>query len=613
MFFPNFGWSLLKMNAIHFHRLIIWLLVFLSVPYGFAQDTADSIGNKNEKLFDKYLNLSKDEHFQLDERKLFSEKAIELSKSMHRPKALLEALSSKGYILAQEGHYAEAFQNFSSMKQISDSVGYTSPADWRRKAYIANVMGLLYKELGVYDKSLAEYYTSLEICDSVGWKEGISVALNNISILYDLHGNTEQAITILKESWQIASAEKNNNQLFDISINLMDMYSNIGVFDSARFYGDKAMEISKIQDTPYNIAFVEVGYGKLYFAEGHYGLALKMLNRGIKTALSNGFEEIRLDALMESSKTYRHLGEYHQADSVLQLAARIDHKIRIPVLHIKWLKESALLKEATGDFQSAYFDNKRAAFLDDSINKTWETIKFAEIQSLYQIKLQKQKNIVLEKSLSLKQLQVKQQRYLIFVVLGFLIILSGLVILFHQKRKFEFRTNQILRQQNEKIRNQEKIIREKNEQRLKLELDYKNRQLTSSSLTVLKQNESLKLVIQEIHDLMLKQNIKLSTRKKLEEIIQQLRPLKTEKEWEEFRAYFEEVHPSFYSNLKKAAPDLSLIEQKVCAYLRLGLSTKEIASITFRQVRSVESTRFRIRKKLGLTASSNLYGFLEKL
>jgi DNA-binding CsgD family transcriptional regulator len=75
----------------------------------------------------------------------------------------------------------------------------------------------------------------------------------------------------------------------------------------------------------------------------------------------------------------------------------------------------------------------------------------------------------------------------------------------------------------------------------------------------------------------------------------------------DFERYFIEVHPEFYSKLKRKYEDLSQNELRVCALLRLNLSSKQIADITGRSVRSVESTRTSIRKKMGLTLQDNLF------
>ena len=589
----------------------IALVVVVSVSAQVNHDTPEA--NQQGDLFIKYLNLSRDTQFQLDERKIFSEKAIDIAQAMKNPNAIMDAMSSNGYLVSQQGHYVQAFHIFTKIKQISDSVGYNNLTDLKRKAYIANVMGLLFKELGEYDKALSQYYTSLSICDSVNWAEGISTALNNISLLYNLLGNTEQAISILNDSKQIAEANDYKNLEFDIYINLMDMFVQTQLFDSAYYAGEKALELANSLNIPYNQAFVEVGFGKLYGKEGSYKLAVTSLKRGIDITRKHGFDEIQLEALIELASNYRHMKKINIADSVLRLALPIDQQIKIPVLHIKLLFEKSELSEIVGDYKLAYAYHKQAVFLQDSINSSWEKVKYSEIKTLYHIKLQKEKNMVLEKDLSIKQLQIKQQRIFIFIFIGFLIILTVLVIMFNQKRRFERKTNQLLRVQNEKITSQEKIIRLKNEQSFKQELDYKNRQLTAFSLSALKQSKSLDIIFKQINEMLHQQNIKQTTRTKLEQVIHQLRPLGSQKEWDEFRSYFEAVHPSFYINLKKAANDLSLHEQKICAYLRLGMNTKEIASITFRQVRSVESTRFRIRKKLGLTANDNLFDFLEHL
>lgn len=594
-----------------FKFIVFIMLLSASVTAQKGRDTL--FLHKKNTMFTKYLNLSKDEQFTLSERKLFLQKALTLSNELNNPKALMQALSSNGYILAQEGHYAEAYEIFNRIINISDSVGYTSPSDWRRKAYLANVMGLIYKELGEYDKALKQYYSSLSICDSVNWSEGISAALNNISILYNLVGNTNEALSILVESKHLAESNNDTNLLFDIYINMMDMYVQTQLYDSASYYGQKALKVSVELNIPYDQAFVEVGFGKLYSKQKKYKQAIKSLKQGFITTQKHGFDEILLEITIELAAIYRQINNLEKATVMLNIATTTDERIRIPLLHVKLLFEKSELNNAYGNYKKAFDIQKTAIYYKDSINSSWEKVKYAEIQTLYHIKLQKQRNMVLAKNLSINQLKVKQQRFFILISIVFLIILSGLVILFYRKRNFEHKTNKVLRAQNDKIKSQQQIIQFKNEQSFKQEIDYKNRQLTTFSLSALKQSESLDIIFQQITELLNQHNIKRITRQKLEEVIRHLRPLSSQTDMDEFHSYFEAVHPSFYANLKIIAPDLTLHEQKICAYLRLGMNTKEIASITFRQIRSVESTRFRIRKKLNLTANENLFTKLEPL
>ncbi|MDE7071815.1 MAG: LuxR C-terminal-related transcriptional regulator, partial [Bacteroidales bacterium] len=81
-------------------------------------------------------------------------------------------------------------------------------------------------------------------------------------------------------------------------------------------------------------------------------------------------------------------------------------------------------------------------------------------------------------------------------------------------------------------------------------------------------------------------------------------------QWQEFESRFERVHISFLKNLQKQYPDLSPTEKRLCAFLRLNMTTKEIANIMHVSSRAVEQSRYRLRKKLGLKKKQDINTFL---
>ena len=83
--------------------------------------------------------------------------------------------------------------------------------------------------------------------------------------------------------------------------------------------------------------------------------------------------------------------------------------------------------------------------------------------------------------------------------------------------------------------------------------------------------------------------------------------------WKEFEIRFQEVHSDFYNNLNEKYPDLTPNEKKICAFLRLNMSTKDISAITYQSVRSIDMARFRLRKKIGLETDENLVTFLAQV
>lgn len=74
--------------------------------------------------------------------------------------------------------------------------------------------------------------------------------------------------------------------------------------------------------------------------------------------------------------------------------------------------------------------------------------------------------------------------------------------------------------------------------------------------------------------------------------------------WEDLELHFEQIHETFYMNLLTQCPTLTKNERRLCAYLRLNLSTKDISSLTLQTVRSIEVARIRLRNKLGLKGTS---------
>ena len=85
---------------------------------------------------------------------------------------------------------------------------------------------------------------------------------------------------------------------------------------------------------------------------------------------------------------------------------------------------------------------------------------------------------------------------------------------------------------------------------------------------------------------------------------------KMDEQWEHFAMHFDKVHSDFLLALKAKYPKLSANELKLCAYLRMNLTTKEIAKLMNISVRGVEISRYRLRKKLLIPTEENLFNFL---
>ena len=118
---------------------------------------------------------------------------------------------------------------------------------------------------------------------------------------------------------------------------------------------------------------------------------------------------------------------------------------------------------------------------------------------------------------------------------------------------------------------------------------------------------TLAVAVINIERIVINQNI-------IDETIDELRRSTNENTWDNFLIHFEKVHELFFSNLSLICDNLTLNDKRLSAFLRLKMTTKEIASITNVNIRSVEMARHRLRKKLGIHDSNiSLSSFLESI
>ena len=83
--------------------------------------------------------------------------------------------------------------------------------------------------------------------------------------------------------------------------------------------------------------------------------------------------------------------------------------------------------------------------------------------------------------------------------------------------------------------------------------------------------------------------------------------------WDEFEILFEKVHKSFYEKLNIQFPTLTANDRKICAFLKLNMSNKDIAQITFQSDEALKKARLRLRQKFDLSREINLVAFLQNI
>jgi len=210
--------------------------------------------------------------------------------------------------------------------------------------------------------------------------------------------------------------------------------------------------------------------------------------------------------------------------------------------------------------------------------------------------------------------------YIIYVI-AFLIFLLILTIILNNrlkvaKRKHEEEQARLFRKkeaelQKDALEAEKELIKIRNE-KLRLNIKLKNKELVNSTYETIHKNEILIQLINELKEISNKATNE-ENRHQLKMMLKRIRKeINNDKQWQIFETNFESVHEEFLKRIKIAFPDLTPRELKLCAYLRMNKSSKEISILMNISVRGVEISRYRLRKKLDLNREVNLTDFILK-
>ncbi|WP_238474477.1 triple tyrosine motif-containing protein [Maribacter algarum] len=199
--------------------------------------------------------------------------------------------------------------------------------------------------------------------------------------------------------------------------------------------------------------------------------------------------------------------------------------------------------------------------------------------------------------------------FAIFIyVLGF--VLLSLLIHRLYKNYYKKQREQLLNEnkkklKRKKLKSQKKIIQIKNE-KLREEVESKNRELAISTMSIIKKNEFLNAI---------KDQLKGSEENpQVKSVIRTIdRNINNSDDWKFFEDAFNNADKDFLKKVKNTHPGLTANDLRLCAYLRLNLSSKEIAPLLNISVRSVEVKRYRLRKKMNLPHEDGLTDYIMEI
>jgi DNA-binding CsgD family transcriptional regulator len=150
-------------------------------------------------------------------------------------------------------------------------------------------------------------------------------------------------------------------------------------------------------------------------------------------------------------------------------------------------------------------------------------------------------------------------------------------------------------------------------QKLEMELDFKNKELSTHVIYLLKKNEFISSIVQKLFTLKRSALDEKAKDSWIQDIMRDMQSNIDNTVWNEFEIRFQQIHKDFYQKLIEKYPALTPNEIKIFAFLKLNMTSKDISAITSQSVKSIEVARHRLRKKLGIDREENLVTILQQI
>ena len=476
------------------------------------------------------------------------------SLKQHDTLTFVDLLIERGYI------YMAWQKNDSTLLLMNQAINLSQKVNYQKGLAKASlVIGNIYHGLNKHRRALEFYQKTLKAAQKISNKKGIGIAYGNIGMCYLEMHQDDAAIENIKKSIAILndvpdSYIQTGNSYADLAI----IYARKGDEKSSRQYYTKALNIFK---TKGNKEYIAIGYNI------------------IAECLTN-------------------LGRYARSNQYLDSAIAIAKNIKFGLMLQKSYKSYA------ENLRHLYQHNKAFTYLvkhnqvKDSLQSEQFHKQLAEMDVKYK-SLEKQR--LIEQLEHKRKLDKVQFRNMLISGISLILLLLIVTYIIIQKRK---KQKEIAELELEKSQIRAQSLSE--------QLELKNKQLTTHALNMMQKNQLLTAFGNNLTEIVREVEGQAKTKlKRLKREINHL--LNSEKDWDTFKVYFEQVNKDFLKKIKQINPDLTQTDLRLATLLKLNMTNKEIGSILNITHQSVRNAQYRLKNKLALAGDVDLRDFIGSL
>ena len=485
--------------------------------------------------------------------------------------------------------------------------------NWHRQTFLAlNNIGANYYSMLDYGEALNNYLAAYTIAIKELDENSEMTVLNNIAILYSKEKQFDKAEEYFKKAYNIANRKKAWVQKGVYALNLGMVANEKDQVDIARSYLDESKILLK--DHPEMLVLADIALAENFLDRKDYKQA-KRISVDLLHRLNNKQSEQNiLSVLLILSKISSAEGDLNSAIDFARQALKKQSSVEDKVAIYERLAD--LYREAK------YYDLALKA--KDSLILSIENLNNIKNGRLYETNRVKFEIENYQRELQENQQNLTSERRVYYSVFGVALIIILLIAWALRNSYIRSKQRKIIHDRSEKIftlelekKKTDNLLLEKHlneretlgmleQERLKNEIENRNRKLAAKALHLSNRNELIEEIIVSFSN-----QPEISNNQKLKAYVEQLKAhLKNDAEWESFLTHFEEVNHGFLKELKQKHPDLSSNDIRFLSYVYINLSTKEISLLLNITPEACRKRKERIADKMGLPDNSDLYNYI---
>ena len=535
-----------------------------------------------------YFNLQ-----QMDSAKFYFDKTLVKSKIDNDDSFVRSTLKNLSILYAHEGNYAKAIQLMDSVAKIS-----LADHDYLRYGSALSDNGVHYFEMGNYPKAMAFYKKALETYDTLEITTYHKADLyRNLGKLQNVQGNHKSALSYFEKAVEVYRELGDNMFLANTLSDMGNVHSFRGQHSTAIEKYKECLEVAIANNFPSAEIIAYGNLGSEYLTMEQDEKAIEFLEKALKMGQRTSADNNLISDMSNLGLAYANSKNFDKGLELLNQAVNKADSIGVTNELQSALFNRALAYEKNGMPLKAIVDYKRSRIINDSLFSITKTKQINELQTIYETGKKEAEIALQQGEINTLNEKVKVDRLTKGLFAGGMftfVAISGLLF-------FGFR---------QRIK-KNRIAREKQEEIYKQEIEHKQKELASQTLHLVQKNTFIQELMRNL------EKIKKSPETFKMEFRRIVMLLKKEnasdKDWEVFKTYFTEVHNDFDQKLKTLYEEISEKEIRLAAFLRMNLTTKEIAATLNVLPDSILKSKYRLKKKLGLDKETDLTSFLNAL